>query len=214
MKWYKSAKHDDHLAEVKSLTQSREDNGPKKDETIYSMQEMQAAASENPAVSDRGAYMRIQGTVVHIMDQADRPMYYLSCLTCKKKVQQEANGYRCEGCQKSYEEAKPQYNFSVKLSDYSDSIFISILGETGDTILGMTAKEYVDLQEEGQNMSEVLRSSLFKHCDFVIKAQLRANMNGEERMNFMAVRSCDNGEHDFVADSKQLLKKLEIYKSK
>lgn len=170
-------------------------------------------ANESPELHGRGVYLRVQGYVMHISDQMDRQHYYLSCVTCKKKVIQESAGYHCENCQKTYGDANPQYNFSAKIGDYSDAIYISFLGEVADSLLGMTAKEFCEMQSEGQNMSEIFKNATFRPVDLVVRAQMRTSMQGEERMNFMAVRTGSTVQ-DPVAESRQLLKKLEIYKAK
>ena len=58
-------------------------------------------------------------------------MYYLACPSCKKKVVDDSNGYHCERCNKQYDEAVPTYNYSIKISDYSGTIQMQVLGETG-----------------------------------------------------------------------------------
>jgi len=52
----------------------------------------------------------------------DRQMFYMGCKACKKKVFDVEDGYRCEKCNKNYDEAVPTYNFTVKVTDNTDSI--------------------------------------------------------------------------------------------
>ena len=49
-------------------------------------------------------------------------MFYLGCPVCKKKVVDDGQGYRCEKCMKTHEDAVPTYNFSIRVSDCTDSM--------------------------------------------------------------------------------------------
>lgn len=71
-------------------------------------------AEKNQAVMREGksAWYKIPGYVTIYQNDDTRPMYYLACPACKKKVLDEVGGYRCENCSKSYGEAVPTYNFS------------------------------------------------------------------------------------------------------
>ncbi len=71
-------------------------------------------------------------------------MFYLACPTCKKKVSDDGQGYRCENCARVYEDAVPTYNFSYKISDCSGSMTLQSLAESGDVVLGMNCKAFYD----------------------------------------------------------------------
>ena len=51
-------------------------------------------------------------------------MYYHACTVCKKKVLEDHAGYRCENCQRTYPESNLNYNFSVRMGDYSDTMYL------------------------------------------------------------------------------------------
>ena len=80
----------------------------------------------------------------------DRKMFYMACETCKKKVYPSdmGHGYRCESCNRQFENANPTYNFSVKISDCSGSIALSCFGEIGETILGINARKFFEIHED------------------------------------------------------------------
>ena len=72
-------------------------------------------------------------------------MYYLACQVCKRKVFQVGEQFRCENCDKFFNDVVPTFNFRIMVSDCSDTINISCFGESGESILGMTgAKFYTD----------------------------------------------------------------------
>ena len=59
-------------------------------------------------------------TWVFVQDSPERrPMFYLACPDCRKKVIDDGRGYQCENCNKCHEEAKPTYNFGFKVQDCS-----------------------------------------------------------------------------------------------
>jgi len=74
-------------------------------------------------------YYKIQGTIKKFM--ADRPMFYSACPDCKKKVipADSGNGWHCEKCQKAYPEPNWTYNFSMRIGDFTDDVYIQVLGE-------------------------------------------------------------------------------------
>jgi hypothetical protein len=57
-------------------------------------------------------------------DQQQGPMYYHACTVCKKKLLEEHAGYRCQHCQCTYTEYNLNYNFSVRMGDYSDTMYV------------------------------------------------------------------------------------------
>ena len=76
-----------------------------------------------------------------------RPLFYLACQTCKKKVIDDSTGYRCERCEKTYQDAVPTYMFAIKFSDFTDSQIFNVLGEGGDAIIGMPANEFYEIHD-------------------------------------------------------------------
>ena len=56
------------------------------------------------------------------LDQFEKPMFYLACQICKRKVVDNGNRYECAFCDKTSESAIPTYNFQVLVSDCSGSI--------------------------------------------------------------------------------------------
>ncbi len=107
--------------------------------------EMTKTAEENKEIKDsnKAAWYKVSGyCTFYNSDNVDaRPMYYLACPSCKKKVSDEAGGFRCEYEQKSFADAIPTYNFSFMFSDYTSKVSVSCLGEIGDSILGHPAKD-------------------------------------------------------------------------
>ena len=103
----------------------------------------------------------------------DRPLYYLACQVCKKKVSDEQNGYRCENCQKTFQDAVPSYNFTMIIADHSNEEYIQCIGEVGDHIMGCPAIVISELMAEGEAAIKAhIHSCLFKTVTLVIRSNL------------------------------------------
>jgi replication factor A1 len=74
-------------------------------------------------------------------------MYYYGCPDCKKKVLEENVGYRCENCNKVHGNANLNYTYTAKVSDFTGSIFVSFVGEIGESILEMNSSEFKSFKE-------------------------------------------------------------------
>jgi hypothetical protein len=73
----------------------------------------QCENNEDIKYSNKAAWFKVSGyCTFYQSDNVDqRPMYYMACKICKKKVAEDNNGYRCENCNKSFGDAVPTYNF-------------------------------------------------------------------------------------------------------
>ena len=106
--------------------------------TTHLLSDEQFMAGQGPP-----RYFKISGEIVKLM--ADRDLWYMACPTpdCKKKVtpSDTGMGYVCEKCQKTYPNCLPTYNFSILVGDQTQAQFMSVLGDTGEGIIGMPAAD-------------------------------------------------------------------------
>ena len=86
----------------------------------------------------KGMYCLVSGTIITI--QHEKGFSYNGCKKCKKKVGEDG----CSACKEA--RTVPFYNFNMKISDGSESIWIHIFGEQGDQIIGKPAVELVQIQ--------------------------------------------------------------------
>jgi len=81
-----------------------------------------------------------------------KPIYYESCPECKKKVLDSGqNMWRCEKCNKSLNEVKLMYNFSLSVYDQSETLVINVLGDEGTDLLGINAAELKEILSNGNS---------------------------------------------------------------
>ena len=91
----------------------------------------------------------------------------------------ESGGYRCENCQRNYEEAVPTYNFSIKISDASGAMTASILGEMGDHIMEMPCKQFYDIHQDLEALKNLRSSQCFKHFNVTLRAKAASRVGDE-----------------------------------
>lgn len=89
---------------------------------------------------------------------------------------EESKGYRCEACQRSYDEAVPTYNFSFRFGDFSDSLYLSVLGESGDAVMGIPCKDLYQI-EDAQARKELMQQNLFKELALLIRVSTNSTGN-------------------------------------
>jgi methionyl-tRNA synthetase len=79
----------------------------------------------------------------------DERMFYPACPNdnCRRKVTQDAGGYRCENCSKTYSSYNPTYMLQAKVSDFSDSIYVNFSREQGTFIMGKDAKQFEQFKQ-------------------------------------------------------------------
>lgn len=97
---------------------------------------------------------------------------------------EEYEGFNCINCNKTYENCNPSYIFSAKISDYSDSTFISFMGDTGNAIMGMSAAELYKFDKEGNpdKIKKVVEDSYFKQMTLTVRAKTES-FNGNSSSN-------------------------------
>lgn len=140
-KWYTSASLQDHLQKLQSLASGQGSGDVERSENCMNLAEMQEDADNNNDIkfNNKAQWYKVSGYCTFFNHDDARPMYYLACSVCKKKVSDEPGGYRCEKCQKSFGEAVPTYSFAFMFSDYSGKVSVQCLGEVGESITGVPA---------------------------------------------------------------------------
>ncbi|XP_076284159.1 replication protein A 70 [Lasioglossum baleicum] len=94
--------------------------------------------------------------------------------SCKKKLIDQANDmYRCEKCDKEYPNYRYRLLASVNLADWSENQWASAFSEDAEKILGATAQELGELQEnDNEAYLEKFGDATFKSFIFKIRAKV------------------------------------------
>jgi len=159
-KWYQSASPETVRGGL-SMTASRDNEGQEKSsrpdnfkliremiDAVQADQSLQQPAwnSYGQSVQQKSKLYMISGFIQSIKN--DDKMIYNSCPVCRKKVQDEPAGYRCEQCDKVHSTMVPTYMLTAKVSDLSGQIYMQFPRELGDAIMGgKTAKDFQEFKE-------------------------------------------------------------------
>ncbi|XP_053984210.1 replication protein A 70 kDa DNA-binding subunit [Hylaeus anthracinus] len=115
---------------------------------------------------------------------------YKSCPSenCKKKLIDQANDmYRCEKCNKEYPNYRYRLLASLNLADWTDNQWATAFSEEAEKILGITAQELGELQENDNDAYlEKFGSATFRSFIFKIRVKLEM-FNDEHRLKATVV---------------------------
>ena len=90
----------------------------------------------------------------------DEKAFYLACPedSCRRKVQENDGTfesrmkYRCESCNKCFDDAFPTYMLLARIADFSDSVFVNFYRQQAETIMrGVKADQVKSLRENFEN---------------------------------------------------------------
>ena len=122
-------------------------------------------------------------------------MSYPACPSegCNKKVLESGTGWRCEKCDRSYPEPDHRYILSLTVSDYSGQTWVQCFNDVGVQILGMSAKELLELKNSDESaFKDYIQSRQFALYDFRVRIKSE-NYNEETkvRCNIMSATLVD-----------------------
>lgn len=141
----------------------------------------------------------------------DERIFYPACPgdNCRRKVTEDAGGYRCENCGKTYTTFNPTFMITARISDFTDSIYVNFARDQGAALMGMTAVEFKEYRENNSeaDVQTFFDSLLFKKFNIMVKGKYEF-FNNEYRMRYFAIKvfPCN-----VQAENKALLKRLEMY---
>ncbi|KAK9101489.1 hypothetical protein Scep_024919 [Stephania cephalantha] len=94
---------------------------------------------------------------------------------CSKKVVKSGETrWQCERCNQEFEECDYRYLLQAQIQDFSGLTWVTAFQESGEEILGCSAKELYSLKYEKQdddNFAEIIRRSLFNQLLFKLKVK-------------------------------------------
>ena len=133
--------------------------------------------------------------------------YYEGCPGCKKKITQNNNGeYYCNSCAKSFEKPMLYYTLNFKIKDITGEIYVDVLGQIGQRILGKTAEEIKELfdQKSEEEVKKIISTSDCTQYYFLISPKLHT-YNDIRRKRF-SILKIDN--IDSIVESNRIISEL------
>ena len=93
--------------------------------------------------------------------------------------------FRCEHCSKSLSlsDVRFTYTISARFQDQSDAVYIQFIGEQGDQIMGLPAKDFKDLKEQAgpEQVRDLINQCNFDYHTITVRAKIddyQQNMGG------------------------------------
>ncbi|KAI3862722.1 hypothetical protein MKX03_002014 [Papaver bracteatum] len=130
---------------------------------------------------------------------------YTACPQCMKKVTNDGNGrWKCERCDKSFSECDYRYILQLQIQDFTGYTWVKAFQETGEKIMGYSAKTLYYLKHEEQDEDKFLditRGVLLNRYIFKLKVE-QETFDDQQRVKstIVAVEKLD-----FSTESRHLL---------
>jgi hypothetical protein len=103
---------------------------------------MIAELEKMPSSEFQSKLFAVTGTIGSI--NLEKQLYYIACKNCKKKVQGEV----CSACEKSAGTVAT-FIFNISVNDGTGAIWVHVLGDIGENLIGKTAEEVKLMKESG-----------------------------------------------------------------
>jgi len=151
---------------------------------------------ESQRLADQMAHYNVASrlALVQLRKQGEtQPLSYMSCqepregqsMPCQRRLDEK--GF-CVSCQRAGK-AAPRLNLRCRFSDFADQAWLTTFNEPGEAVLGMSAKEVYDLENNGgrDKLEALIREKYFSQpFQLVVRAKLDF-YQGESRTNITCV---------------------------
>ncbi|XP_065849109.1 replication protein A 70 kDa DNA-binding subunit A isoform X2 [Euphorbia lathyris] len=123
---------------------------------------------------------------------------------CNKKVTRSGNSrWQCDRCNQEFDECDYRYLLQVQIQDHTGVTWVTAFQESGEEILGCSAKEMYLLNEvpDDNRFSAIVRSRLFQQ--YLFRLKIKEETYGDEQRVKMTVVKADMV--DYSTQSRYLL---------
>ncbi|KAI7987507.1 Replication protein A 70 kDa DNA-binding subunit A [Camellia lanceoleosa] len=124
---------------------------------------------------------------------------------CNKKVTRSGNSrWQCDRCNQEFEECDYRYLLQAQVQDHTGLTWVTSFQESGEEIVGCSAKELYFLKYEEQDdvrFAEIIRGSLFR--EYLFRLKIKEEMYGDEQRVKITVVKADKV--NYSAESRHLL---------
>ncbi|KAJ0602025.1 putative transcription factor interactor and regulator CCHC(Zn) family [Helianthus annuus] len=133
---------------------------------------------EKLGMSEKPDWITVNATIFHIKVEN---FCYTACpimvgdRKCTKKVVNNGDGkWRCDKCDQTVDECDYRYILQVQIQDHTGLVWATAFQETGEEIMGVSAKDLYIIKHEEQDddkFTEILRNALFNEFSFTLKVK-------------------------------------------
>lgn len=144
--------------------------------------------------SDKPDWITVKATVSFIKTDT---FCYTACplmigdRQCNKKVTRAGNTrWLCDRCNQEFEECDYRYLLQVQIQDHTGLTWVTAFQESGEEILGFSAKELFMLkQQDDERFAETVQSKLF--YQFLFRLKIKEETYGDEQRVKITVVKAD-----------------------
>ncbi|CAG8670974.1 6693_t:CDS:2, partial [Cetraspora pellucida] len=165
------------------------------------------AKNEKLGHNERTDYFSTKATILFIKKEG---VSYPACPTCKKKVLEDGDEWRCEKCSRNYPEPDHRYIMTISVADFSDYAWFQCFNESAIVIMGREAKELIKLCGENVDLYE----ECFDHAclkSFVFRCRAKTEIYNEQTRIRYTVTGI--APVDYAARARELYKDIEIMRN-
>lgn len=146
--------------------------------------------------SDKPDWVTVKATITFI--KTDTFCYTACPLTigdrqCNKKVTRSPNRrWQCDRCNQEFVECDYRYLLQAQIQDHTGLTWVTAFQETGEEILGCSAKELYMLKYEEQDdarFGDIIRTRIFNQ--FLFRLKIKEEMYGDEQRVKVTVVKAD-----------------------
>lgn len=123
---------------------------------------------------------------------------------CNKKVTQSGNRWQCDRCNQEFDECDYRYLLQAQIQDQTGLTWVTAFQESGEEILGCSAKELYMLKYELQDdirFGEIIRSRVFNQ--YLFRLKIKEELYGDEQRVKITVIKADHV--NYSSESRYLL---------
>jgi len=116
--------------------------------------------------------------------------FYLGCPSnsCKRKLHQEINYWRCDNCNKIYNDAVARYILQAKILDGTGDVWATIYGGEGEKVLGLSADDLRELQlANKKNYNQIFMNANHQTWRFKMRSRVDAMMHSNNMLKHSVV---------------------------
>lgn len=150
--------------------------------------------------SDKPDWVTVKATISFIKTDT---FCYTACplmigdRQCNKKVTRSGNtNWQCDRCNQEFEECDYRYLLQAQIQDHTGLTWVTAFQESGEEILGCSAKELYSLKYEEQDdgrFGGIIQSRLFNQ--YLFRLKIKEEMYGDEQRVKITVVKADNVNH-------------------
>ncbi|CAA3024362.1 replication A 70 kDa DNA-binding subunit A [Olea europaea subsp. europaea] len=136
--------------------------------------------------SDKPDWVTVKGSISFIKTDT---FCYTACplvigdRQCNKKVTKSGNSrWLCDRCNQEFEECSYRYLLQVQIQDHTGLTWVTAFQESGEEILGCSAKELYAIKYEEQDdhrFANIIRNCLF--TEFLFRLKIKEEIYGDEQ---------------------------------